>query len=90
MNDQITLAISAITFIFCMSIAVLIVTVSHRTFSGQFRHLSGQFFPLSDQINTSSYVRRLMLLKDVRTFSVAYYEHCHSCDYHMHTYVHVQ
>ena len=36
--------------------SVLIVTVSHRTFSGQFRHLSGQFFPLSDQINTSSYV----------------------------------
>ena len=38
--------------------AVLIVTVSHRTFSGQFRHLSGQFFPLSDKINTSSYVHR--------------------------------
>ena len=37
-------------------IAVLIVTVSHRTFSGQFKHLSGQIFPLSNQINTSSYV----------------------------------
>ena len=36
--------------------AVLIGTVSLRTFSGQFRHLSSQFFPLSDQINTSSYV----------------------------------
>ena len=28
---------------------VLIVSVSHRTFSSQFRCLSGQFFPLSDQ-----------------------------------------
>jgi hypothetical protein len=35
--------------------AVLIVTVSHRTFSGQFRHLSGHFPPLSDQLNSSSY-----------------------------------
>ena len=35
-----------------------LVTVSHRTFSGQFRNLSGQFFLLSDQINTSSHVHR--------------------------------
>ena len=54
--------------------AVLIVTVSHRTFSGQFRHLSGQIFPLSNQINTSSYVHREY--QNVRTFSVAYYKHC--------------
>ena len=31
-------------------IAVLIVTVNHRTFSSQFRHLSSQCFPLSDQL----------------------------------------
>ena len=36
--------------------AVLIVTVSHRTFSSQFGHSSSQFFPLSDQINTGSYL----------------------------------
>ena len=39
-----------------LSITVLIVTVSHRTFPGQFRHLSGLFSPLFDQINTSGYV----------------------------------
>ena len=35
--------------------AVLIATVSHRPFSNQFGHLSGQFFTLSDQTNTCSY-----------------------------------
>ena len=36
--------------------AVLIVTVSHRTFSGQLRYLSGQFFPLTKLILAAMYV----------------------------------
>jgi hypothetical protein len=47
---------------------VLILTVSHRTFSDQFKHFSGQFFPLSDQINTSSYGSNTWVRKYVRTF----------------------
>ena len=50
-------------------VAVLIGTVSHRTFSGQFRHLSGQFSPLSDQINTGSYVCTMILKACLNIFS---------------------
>ena len=55
----------------------LIVTGAHSNSQSQdiFSHLSGQFSPLFDQINTSSnpFVRKYL-----RTFSVAYYvyEHC--------------
>ena len=58
-------------------ITVLIVTISHGTFSSQFRCLSGQFFPLSDQSQLIMY-NAILLFNSmyVLTFSVVYYEHC--------------
>ena len=55
---------------------VLIVTVSHRTFSIQFRCLSGSIFSLCLTIvNIISYATTFFNSMYVLTFSVVYYEH---------------
>ena len=45
--------------------AGLMLTVCHRTFSGQFRHLSDQFHYLTGQISIGNHIDQTSLLENV-------------------------
>ena len=60
-------------------IAGLTLTVCHRTFSGQFRHLSNQFHYLTGQICIGNNIDQTYLLENVQTRCLTYYKPCDSC-----------
>ena len=52
------------------------LTVCHRTFSGQFRHLSDQFHYLTGKISISNHIDQTSLLENVWTRCLTYYKPC--------------
>ena len=56
--------------------AGLMLTVCHRTFSGQFRHLSNQFHYLTGQICTGNHIDQTSILENVRTRCLTYHKPC--------------
>ena len=53
--------------LFTDDLAGLMLTVCHRTFSGQFKHLSDQFHYLTGKISIGSHIDQTSLLENVRT-----------------------